>query len=50
MRLDQIEYNYPIIGIRDIYLWKRVSERYSYPYTYPYYDDYWWHRPWRPWW
>jgi outer membrane lipoprotein len=50
--LDQIEYTYPIIGIRELYLWKE-PESYGYPYPYPYYYpyypyNYWWHRPFRP--
>lgn len=49
MRLDQTEYDYPIIAIREIHLWKPAEVRYYYPYPYPpYYDDYWW-RPYRPW-
>jgi len=51
MQLDQIEYDYPIIAIREIYLWKSVDLS-SYPYPdRPYYDDYWWrpYRPWGPW-
>ena len=54
MPLDQIEYDYPIIAIREIYLWRPVDVRsYPYPYYYPYYPyDYWWHPygPWSPWW
>lgn len=51
MRLDQVEYDYPIIAVREIHLWRPVEVRY-YPYPYPYYNDYWWppYRPWRPWW
>lgn len=51
MRLDQVEYDYPVIAIREIHLWKPAEVR-TYPYPYPYYDDYWWRpfRPWRPWW
>lgn len=52
MRLDQVEYAYPIIAIREIHLWRPPEVR-SYPYPYyPYYDDFWWRpfRPWRPWW
>lgn len=52
MRFDQVEYDYPIIAIREIYLWREAEIRtYPYPY-YPYYDDYWLrpYRPWRPWW
>jgi len=57
MPLDQTAYDYPIIGIREIYLWKPADVRsYQYPYSnypyYPYYYDY-WRRPfgpWPPWW
>jgi outer membrane lipoprotein len=50
--LDQIEYTYPIISIRELYLWKE-PESYGYPYPYPYYYPYypydlWWPRPFRP--
>ncbi len=53
MRLDQVEYIYPIIAIREIYLWRPAEAGYyPYPYYPPYYYDYWWRpiRPWRTWW
>jgi outer membrane lipoprotein len=34
--LDQIEYTYPVIGIRESYPWKE-PESYGYPYPYTYY-------------
>lgn len=58
MPLDQIEYSYPVIAVRELYLWQE-QEKYGYPYPYPYYypynpNDYWWRsRPFRPgpfWW
>jgi outer membrane lipoprotein len=56
MPLDQIEYTYPVIAVRELYLWKEQEKYgyYPYPYYYPYYPfDYWWNRPFRPgpfWW
>ena len=50
--LDQVEYDYPIIGIREIYLWRQADVR-SYPDPYYYYPYDYWRRPfgpWRPWW
>jgi outer membrane lipoprotein len=52
MQLDQVEYGYPIVAIREIHLWRPATVRpYAYP-NYPYYDDYMWrpYRPWPPWW
>jgi len=53
MRLDQIDYDYPVIAIRELYLWKpEETLPYPYPYYPPfYYDfyyDHWW-RPYGPW-
>jgi len=52
MPLDRIEYDYPVIAIREVHLWSPEYVRpYPYPYD-PYYPEYWW-RPygmWRPWW
>ena len=50
MPIDQVEYDYPIVAIREIHLWRAQDTRYyPYPYYYPYYPyDYWW-RPYRPW-
>ncbi|MCF6159551.1 MAG: hypothetical protein E3K32_13500 [wastewater metagenome] len=44
----EIRYRYPVIHVKEIYLWP-VERRYYYPYYYPYrpyyyYDDYWWWR------
>lgn len=41
--LGEIQYNYPVIRIKDIYLWP--IERMYYPFYRPYYyNDYWWWR------
>lgn len=42
--LDKTEYTYPIIHVREIYLWPVIEKRYYAPYPYYYYDDYWWWR------
>ncbi len=59
-KIDEIEYDYPVFEIIEIYLWKETREYYPgyyypgyyYPYSYPY--PYWWYdpwwRPWGPWW
>jgi outer membrane lipoprotein len=39
--LDEIEYAYPLIYVKEIYLWPVVEKRYYSPY-YPY--DHWWWR------
>lgn len=52
--IGEMEYNYPLFEIREIYLWEEVKERDYYylyaPYYYPpwyfryrYYDPWWWH-------
>lgn len=57
-RLDQMEYRYPVIGIREIHLWRAEDyERQAYPpaaYPYFWYDPWWpygYYRPgpFRPW-
>lgn len=41
--LGEIHYNYPVVHIKDIYLWP--IERIYYPFYRPYYyNDYWWWR------
>ncbi len=47
--LDEIEYTYPLILAREIYLWpEEKKERFYHPYPYPYY----WYYPWgyHPYW
>jgi outer membrane lipoprotein len=39
--LDKTEYTYPLIYVKEIYLWPVTEERYYAPY---YHDDYWWWR------
>lgn len=40
--LDKTEYAYPLIHVKEIYLWPVIEKRYYDPYPYYYYDDYWW--------
>ncbi|MCF6148373.1 MAG: hypothetical protein E3K37_06910 [Candidatus Kuenenia sp.] len=44
--LDETEYTYPLINVKEIYLWPVIEKRYYTPYRYRYYyyDDYWWWR------
>jgi len=47
--LGEIEYSYPVIGVREIHLWPEESRQYVPHYYYPGYP-WWWHDPfWRPW-
>lgn len=56
--LDEVDYTYPVIAVREIHIWKNYdTERgYQYPPPYYYYDPYyygfwpgpWWHRPMGP--
>ncbi|MCF6154649.1 MAG: hypothetical protein E3K36_05235 [Candidatus Brocadia sp.] len=39
--LGEIEYNYPLIYVKEIYLWPVEK---NYPSRYYYYNDYWWWR------
>lgn len=40
--LDKIEYSYPLIHVKELYLWPMEKQYYSpYP-SYYYYPDYWW--------
>lgn len=41
--LDQMEYRYPLISSRELYLW---GDYYYRPYPYYYYYPWWYHRPW----
>ena len=49
--LDKIEYHYPLISVKEIYLWPILKQEPYYPYGYPYYpyppwyDPWWWHYP-----
>ncbi|KAF0219789.1 MAG: outer membrane [Geobacteraceae bacterium] len=51
MPLDEVEYTYPVIAIRELYLWKPSEiDRYYYP-SHGYYYPYYWYDPWfDPWW
>ncbi|TVM04306.1 MAG: hypothetical protein CV087_00650 [Candidatus Brocadia sp. WS118] len=46
--LDKTEYTYPLIQVKELYLWPVNDDRdyapypYLYPYPYFYYDNYWW--------
>lgn len=44
--LYETEYTYPLIHVKEIYLWPVIEKRYYTPEPYPYYyyDDYWWWR------
>ncbi|KKO20175.1 MAG: Slp family lipoprotein [Candidatus Brocadia sp.] len=49
--LDKTEYTYPMIQVKELYLWPVIEHRdyspYPYYYRHPffYYDDYWWWQP-----
>jgi len=43
--LDQIEYTYPVIAPKEMYLWEKEEPVYPYPF-WPY--DWWWGPPWWP--
>ncbi|SNB47446.1 Slp family lipoprotein [Geobacter sp. DSM 9736] len=46
-RLDQVDYAYPVLGVRELHLWQPEPERYApYGYGYPYYR----YDPWWPYW
>ncbi|MEB2309301.1 MAG: Slp family lipoprotein [Candidatus Brocadiaceae bacterium] len=46
--LNKIEYTYPLIHVKELYLWQVIKDSdyisYPYPYSYFYYDNYWWWR------
>jgi outer membrane lipoprotein len=44
-RLDELEYVYPLVEVREIYLWKKEAYRDYYP---P--PGYYWYDPWWPYW
>lgn len=43
--LDEIEYTYPLVVAREVYLWQQPRARPSYPEPYPFYH-YYWYGPW----
>jgi outer membrane lipoprotein len=48
--LDEIEYTYPVISVKEIHLWSPKSEDRFYPYPYWHYHPWWWYYPyWGPW-
>jgi outer membrane lipoprotein len=47
--LGEMEYTYPLLSIKEIYLWKTREQSYPYPYPYGYYP--WWgYPPYRGYW
>lgn len=55
-KIDELQYEYPLFEIVDIYLWEEKKEYvivppYYYPYPYPsWYDPWWRYYPYPPWW
>lgn len=48
MPLGEIQYTYPVLSVREIYLWPEMSKERLSPY--PYWGYPWWRDPfWRPW-
>ena len=47
MRLGQIDYHYPFLIIKDIYLWRKEQHRRYEPYPWGFWDP-WWRNPWYP--
>ena len=47
--LDEIEYTYPVISVKEIHLWSPKSEDRFYPYPYWHYPWGWYHPYWGPW-
>jgi outer membrane lipoprotein len=48
MPLGEIQYTYPLVVVKEIYLWPDTSKERLAPYYYPY--PWWWYDPfWRPW-
>jgi len=48
MRLGELNYYYPYLIIKDIYLWKKEQPFKYEPYPWGLWDPWWWH-PWHPW-
>ena len=48
-KIGEMEYNYPVFEIIEIYLWKEREVYYPNYWDYHYYP-YWWDPWWRPWW
>lgn len=40
--LDTTEYTYPLIRVKELYLWPVIEKNYYAPYPYYYYNNYWW--------
>jgi outer membrane lipoprotein len=49
MPLGEIEYTYPFVVAKEIYLWPDASKERLAPYPYPYYPWGWYDPFWRPW-
>jgi outer membrane lipoprotein len=48
MPLGEIQYSYPLLVAKEIYLWPDISSERLAPY--PYFGSPWWYDPfWRPW-
>jgi len=49
--LDEIEYAYPLVSIKEIHIFKVRKEERFYPYPYPHwwYSPWWYHPYWYPW-
>jgi outer membrane lipoprotein len=48
--LDEIEYTYPLISVKQIHLWPPKREDWVYPYPYHYYPWRWYYPYWGIWW
>ena len=48
--LDDIEYTYPVISVKEIHLWPPKRENRFYPYPYRYYPLWLYYPYWGPWW
>jgi outer membrane lipoprotein len=48
MRLGQIDYRYPLLIIKDIYLWRKEKPYRYEPYPWGYWGPWWWN-PWYSW-
>lgn len=42
--LDTTDYTYPLIRVKELYLWPVIEKNYYDPYPYYYYNNYWWWR------